>query len=123
MEEVYKKFISCGQMQPQLGIWKRFNRSLSGVDRCSFSWGSGRDLLEVYQGWTDAALAVDLEEVYYKFIWCGQMQPQLGIWKRFIISLLVVDRCCLSWGSERGLLEVYRGRTDAASAVDLEEVY
>ena len=24
-----------GQMQPQLGIWKRFIRSLSGVDRCS----------------------------------------------------------------------------------------
>ena len=38
---------------------------------------------------------------------CGQMQPQLGIWKRFIRSLLVVDRCSLSWGSGRGLLEVY----------------
>ena len=42
-------------MQPQLGIWKRFIRSLLGVDRCSLSWGSGRGLLEVYQGWTDAA--------------------------------------------------------------------
>ena len=28
------------------------------------SWGSGRGLLEVYQGWTDAASAGDLEEVY-----------------------------------------------------------
>ena len=27
------------------------------VDRCCLSWGSGRGLLEVYQGWTDAALA------------------------------------------------------------------
>ena len=26
-------------MQPQLGIRKRFIRSLSGVDRCSLSWG------------------------------------------------------------------------------------
>ena len=34
-------------MQPQLGIRKRFIRSL----------------LEVYQGWTDAASAGDLEEV------------------------------------------------------------
>ena len=34
----------------------------------------------------------------------------------------MVDRCCLSWGSERGLLEVYRMWTDAASAGDLEEV-
>ena len=41
-------------MQPQLGIWKRFIRSLFGVDRCSLSWGSGRGLLEVYEGWTDA---------------------------------------------------------------------
>ena len=51
-------------MQPQLGIWKRFIRSLLGVDRCSLSWASGRGLLEVYQGWTDAASAGDLEEVY-----------------------------------------------------------
>ena len=28
-------------MLPQLGIWKRFTRSLLGVDRCSLSWGSG----------------------------------------------------------------------------------
>ena len=48
-------------MQPQLGIWNRFIRSLSGVDRCSLSWGSGRGLLKVYQGWTDAASAGDLE--------------------------------------------------------------
>ena len=54
------------------------------MDRCSLSWGSGRGLLEVYQGWTDAASAGDLG---------------------------------------RGLLEVYQGWTDAASAGDLEEVY
>ena len=51
-------------MQPQLGMWKRFIMSLSGVDRCSLSWGSGRVLLDVYPGWTDAALAEDLEDVY-----------------------------------------------------------
>ena len=32
-----------------------------GVDRCSLSWGSGRGLLEVYWGWTDAASAGDQE--------------------------------------------------------------
>ena len=51
--------------------------------------------------------AGDLEEVYWKFMRVGQMQPQLGIWRRFIVSLLVVDRCSLSWGFERGLLKVY----------------
>ena len=51
------------------------------------------------------------------------MQPQLGIWKGFIISLLVVNRYSLSWGSGKGLLEVYQRWTDAASAGDLEEVY
>ena len=71
-------------MQPQLGIWKRFIRSLLGVDRCSLIWGSGRGLLEVYWGWTDAASAL---------------------------------------GSGRGLLGVYQGWTDAASAGHLEEVY
>ena len=64
MEEVCYKFTSGGQMQLQLGIWKRFIRSLSGVDRFSLSWGFGKRLLEVYQGWTDAASAGDLEEVY-----------------------------------------------------------
>ena len=59
-------------MQPQLGIWKMFIRSLLVVDRCSLSWG--------------------FEEVYFKFISGGQMQPQFVIWKRFIRSLLVVDR-------------------------------
>ena len=49
-------------MQPQLGIWNRFVRSLLGVDRCGLSWGSGRGLLEVYQRWTDAASAGDQEE-------------------------------------------------------------
>ena len=46
------------------GVWKRFIRSLLGVDRCSLSWASGRGLLEVYWGWTDAASAGDQEEVY-----------------------------------------------------------
>ena len=59
-------------MQPQLGIWKRFIRSLSG--------------------WTDSDSAGDLEEVYYKFISGGQMQTQLGIWKRLIRSLSVVGQ-------------------------------
>ena len=59
-------------MQPRLGIWKRFIRSLSEVDRCNLNWGSGRGLLEVYQRWTDAASAGDLEEVYLKFISGGQ---------------------------------------------------
>ena len=94
-------------MQPQLGISKRFIRSLLVVDRCSLSWGSGRVLLGVYQGWTNAASAGDLEEVYQKFIWGGQMQLQLGIWKSLIRSLSGVDKCSLSWGSGRGLLEVY----------------
>ena len=107
LEDVYYKFLCHGQMQPQLGIWKRFIRSLSGMDRCSLSLGSARGLLEVYQGWTNAYSAGNLEDVYYKFISGGQMQPQLGMWKRFIRSLLVVDRCSLSWGCGRGLLEVY----------------
>ena len=51
-------------MQPQLGIWKRFIRRLSGVDRCSLSWGFGRGLLEVYLGWTDADSAGDMEKFY-----------------------------------------------------------
>ena len=46
-------------MQPQLGIWKRFIRILSRVDRCSLRMGSGRGLL---------AEAGDLEDVYSKFI-------------------------------------------------------
>ena len=71
-------------MRPQLGIWKRFVRSLLVVDRCSLSWGCGKGL---FRG--------------------GQMQPQLGMLKRFIRSLSGVKRCSLSWGSGRGLLEVY----------------
>ena len=78
---------SEGQMQPQLGIWKRFIRSLLRVNRCSPSWASGRGLLEVYWGWTGAASAGDQEEVYQKFIKGGQILPQLVIWKRFIRSL------------------------------------
>ena len=38
-------------------------------------------------------------------------------------GLLGVDRCGLSWGSGRGLLEIYWGWKDAASAGDQEEVY
>ena len=76
--------------------------------------GSGRGLL---------AEAGDLEDVYSKFISGGQNQLRLGIWKRFILSLLVADRCSLSLGSGKVLLEVYQGWTDAASAGDLEEVY
>ena len=34
-----------------------------------------------------------------------------------------MDRCNLSWGFGRGLLEVYFWWSDAASAGDLEEVY
>ena len=93
-------------MQPQLGIWKRFFRSYLRVDRCSLSWGFGRGLLVVYEWWTDAASAGDLEEVYYKFIRGGQMQPQLGIWKGFYRSLSEVDRCSLSWGSRKCFLDV-----------------
>ena len=62
-------FNKGGQMQPQLGIWKKF---------------------------------------FWKFIKGEQMQPQLGMWKRFIRSLLVVDRCSLSWGSGRVVIPVIR---------------
>ena len=79
-------------MQPKLGIRKRFIRNLLGVDRCSISWGSGRGLLEIYLGWTDAASAGDLEEVYWKFISGGQKQRLLGMLKRFIRSLREEDR-------------------------------
>ena len=110
-------------MQPQLGIWKRLIKCLLGVESCSLSWGSGRGLLEVYLWWTYLACAGDLEELYWKFIRGGQMQPQLRIWRRFITSLSGVDRCSLSWGFGIGLLEVYRGWIDAASDGDLEDVY
>ena len=49
---------SSGQILPQLGIWKRFIRSLWGVDRGSLSWWSGRGLLEVYPLWTAATLVL-----------------------------------------------------------------
>ena len=51
-------------MQTLLGIWNRYIRSLSEIDRCNLSLGSGRGLLEVYQTWSDATSAGDLEEVY-----------------------------------------------------------
>ena len=74
-------------MQPQLGIGKRFIRSLSEVDRCSLRLGSGRVLLDVYLGWTDAASAWDPEDLILKVSqgWTD-VQPQMGIWKRFIRS-------------------------------------
>ena len=65
----------------------------------------GRGLLQVYYWRTEAAEAVDLAEVYYKFISGhlakvyskfisgGQMQLRLGIWQRFLTSLLVMERC------------------------------
>ena len=37
---------------------------------------------------SESAEAGDLEEVYYKFISGGQMQPQLRMWKRFIRSFI-----------------------------------
>ena len=77
------------------------------MDRWRLSFGSRRGLLVVYEWWIDAASAGDLEVIYYKFISGGQMQPKLGMWKRFIRSLLGVVRCSLSWESGRGLLEVY----------------
>ena len=51
-------------MQTQLGLWKRFIRSLLKVDSCSLRWGSGEGLLKVYKWWTEAASAGDLEEAY-----------------------------------------------------------
>ena len=59
-------------MQIQLGIWKRFIRSLLVVDRCSLSWGFGRSFYQVYYWGTELAEAEDLEEVYHKFISGGQ---------------------------------------------------
>ena len=35
-------------MEPEMGMWKRFVRSLSEVNGCSLSWGFGRDLFQVY---------------------------------------------------------------------------
>ena len=51
-------------MQLQWGIWKRFIRYLIRGGRMHPQLGIGRDLLEVYQGWTDAASDGDLEKVY-----------------------------------------------------------
>ena len=82
-------------MQPQLGIWKRLIRSLLGVDRCSLIWGSGRGLLEVYSGWTDAASAGDQEEVYLKFIEGGQMQPYPVIPTTLQFGMLLL--CVFCW--------------------------
>ena len=72
MEEVYSKFISAGQKQPQLRNWKRFIPSILAGHRISCGW--------------------DLGEIYSKFLSGGQKQPQLRIWKKFIPSLLVGDR-------------------------------
>ena len=91
-------------MQPQLGIWRRFIRSLLGVDRYSLSWGSGRGLLEVL-------LVVER---------CGLTQ---GCGRGLLEIQLGSTDAASTGGSGRGLLEVYQGWTNAASAGDLEEVY
>ena len=72
-------------MQPQLGMWKRFIRSLLRVDRCSLSWASGRGLLEVYQVWTDASLAGDQEEGWAE----GSSVCGAGWWEGLQTSLIV----------------------------------
>ena len=51
------------------------------------------------------------------------MQPQLGIWKRFIPSILVGDRISLGLGFGRSLFQVDWWGTDSAEAGDQEEVY
>ena len=83
-------------MQPQMGIWKRFIRSLLRVDRCSLCWGSGRGLFEDLLG----RLMQPQMGMWKRFIrnlfGGGQMQPLLGIWKRFIRSLSGVDRFSVS---------------------------
>ena len=91
-------------MQLRLGIWQRFIANLLVGDRCaealdlaevyykSISGHFGKGLIQVYSWVTDAAEAGDLGEIYYKFISGGQMQLRLGIWQRFITSLLVGDR-------------------------------
>ena len=62
-------FNKCTDNRHVMRFWylpfllRGFIRSLWGVDRGCISWGSGRGLIEVYQGWTDAASAGDLEEV------------------------------------------------------------
>ena len=58
MAKVYYMFISGGQVQLMLEIWKRFITSLLVGGR---------------------AEAGDLAEVYYKFISGGQKQLRLGI--------------------------------------------
>ena len=47
------------------------------------------DLAEVYCKFISRHLA----KVYSKFIGGGQMQVRLGIWQRFITSLLVMEKC------------------------------
>jgi len=46
-------------------------------------------------------------EVYSKIISGGQKQLRLGIWQRFIPSLLVGDRSSSGWSFGRGLFQVY----------------
>ena len=48
LEEVYSKFISEGQKQPQLKIWKKFIPSLLVGNRSIGGWGFGRGLFQVY---------------------------------------------------------------------------
>ena len=56
--------IGSGRTTPKYLAPALLTPSHPHVDRCSLSWASGRGLLEVYEGWTDAASAGDLEEVY-----------------------------------------------------------
>ena len=51
------------------------------------------------------------------------MEDQLCAVIIIFIVYLGVDRCGLSWGSRRGLLEIDQGWTDTASAGDQEKVY
>ena len=86
-EEVYQKFIRGGQMQPQRGSGRGLLEVYQGWTDAASAGYLEEFYQKIYEGWTDAASAGDLEEVYKKFIRGGQMQPQLVIQKRFIRSL------------------------------------
>jgi len=55
----------------------------------------------------------------FPFVFC----PYQCIAAENILMHFNTSMLCLSWASGRGLLEVYWGWTDAASAGDQEEVY
>jgi len=46
-----------------------------------------------------------MAKVFSRFICGGQLQLRLGIWQRFITSLLVADRSTGGCGFGRGLLQ------------------